>query len=112
MDPAAAAVPTAAAAAAPAAAAPQLPLTAVLLVQCPDQLGVAAVAQLLYGLGCNIQFTDTQPADESTYCQRVEFDYSKMVVGSVRCWRHWRLRCESLSLAHYWRPCLPETAFW
>ncbi len=35
-----------------------------------------------------------------------------LAAASIGCWRHRRLRCESLSLAHYWRPCLPETAFW
>ena len=43
----------------------QLGHIASLLVQCPDQKGViAALAQLLYGLGCNIiesdQYTDTE----------------------------------------------------
>ena len=52
-------------------AAPQ-PRLATLMVQCPDKKGVvAALGQLLYGLGCNIvesdQWTD---ADSSTYFQR------------------------------------------
>ena len=42
------------------------------MVQCPDKKGVvAALGQLLYGLGCNIvesdQWTD---ADSGTYFQR------------------------------------------
>lgn len=64
-----------------------VPQTAVLLVQCPDQPGVvAAIAQLLYGLGCNIvqsdQFTNVQPAGASTYFQRIEFDYSRIHIGA------------------------------
>ena len=52
-------------------AAPQ-PRLATLMVQCPDKKGVvAALGQLLYGLGCNIvesdQWTD---ADSGTYFQR------------------------------------------
>ena len=43
------------------------PQLASLLIQCPDQKGVvAALAQLLYGFGCNIlesdQYTDTTTA--------------------------------------------------
>ena len=48
------------------------PQLASLLIQCPDQKGVvAALAQLLYGFGCNIlesdQYTDTSTA---VYFQR------------------------------------------
>lgn len=48
------------------------PRLATLMVQCPDKKGVvAALGQLLYGLGCNIvesdQWTD---ADSGTYFQR------------------------------------------
>lgn len=38
------------------------------------------------GLGCNIvqsdQFTNVQPAGESTYFQRIEFDYSRILIGA------------------------------
>lgn len=49
-----------------------VPQLASLLIQCPDQKGVvAALAQLLYGFGCNIlesdQYTDQT---NSTYFQR------------------------------------------
>lgn len=49
------------------------PLLASLLIQCSDQKGVvAALAQLLYGFGCNIlesdQYTDTSTA---VYFQRL-----------------------------------------
>lgn len=55
-----------------------------LLLQCSDQKGViAAVAQLLFGFGCNIvssdQFTD---ASSGMFFQRLEFDYSEIVIGA------------------------------
>eukprot|EP00891_Asterochloris_glomerata_P008722 jgi/Astpho2/8722/fgenesh1_pm.00128_%23_7_t len=54
------------------------------MVQCPDKKGVvAALGQLLYGLGCNIvesdQWTD---ADSGTYFQRIRLDYGDMLVGA------------------------------
>ncbi|KAK9823587.1 hypothetical protein WJX72_004032 [[Myrmecia] bisecta] len=53
------------------------------MVQCPDQRGViAALAQLLYGFGCNIvesdQFTDKE---SDVYFQRIRFDFSDIVIG-------------------------------
>ena len=59
------------------------PLMATLLVQCPDAKGVvAALAQLLAGLGCNITASDQHTdAEAGAYFQRIRFDYSSMVVG-------------------------------
>lgn len=54
-----------------------------LLVQCPDQKGVvAALAQLLFGFGCNIVESD-QYSDvvENMFFQRIRFDYSELVIG-------------------------------
>lgn len=59
------------------------PQLASLLIQCPDQKGVvAALAQLLYGFGCNILESD-QYTDQTTgtYFQRIRFDYSECLVG-------------------------------
>ena len=65
------------------AASPATPLMATLLVQCPDAQGVvAALAQLLAGLGCNITASDQHTDPEAgAYFQRIRFDYSSMVVG-------------------------------
>ena len=54
-----------------------------LLVSCPDQKGVvAALAQLLFGYGCNIicsdQFSDLA---EQHYFQRLQVDFSELIVG-------------------------------
>eukprot|EP00884_Botryococcus_braunii_P018442 jgi/Botrbrau1/5281/Bobra.0391s0002.1 len=61
------------------------PSLATLMVSCPDQKGViAALAQLLFGMGCNIlesdQYTDTS---EGMYFQRIHFDFSEIVVGNA-----------------------------
>ena len=58
--------------------------TATLLVQCADRTGVvAAIGQLLFGLGANIiecdQFTDQSAC---RYFQRVRLDYSDILVGA------------------------------
>lgn len=54
-----------------------------LLVRCPDAKGVvASLAQLLYGMNCNIitsdQFSDI---DEGQFYQRISLDYSDLLVG-------------------------------
>ena len=56
---------------------------ATILVRCPDAKGVvASLAQLLYGMNCNIvtsdQFSDL---DESQFYQRLEIDYGDLLVG-------------------------------
>jgi len=53
---------------------------ATLLVSCPDQKGiVAALAQLLYGHGCNILDADqhTDPVAQQFF-QRIRFDLSEL----------------------------------
>ncbi|CAL8462196.1 g1727 [Coccomyxa elongata] len=57
---------------------------ATLMVKCPDRKGViAALAQLLYGLGCNILASDQFTAEEGVYFQRIRFDLTDMVVGTA-----------------------------
>mmetsp|Transcript_10596 Transcript_10596/g.28233 ORF Transcript_10596/g.28233 Transcript_10596/m.28233 type:complete len:382 (+) Transcript_10596:13-1158(+) len=65
-----------------------------LLVKCVDRTGVvAALGQLLFGLGCNIvesdQFTDRyvngENDDEAWYFQRIRFDYTAMHAGAGNC---------------------------
>ncbi|EIE24247.1 Formyltetrahydrofolate deformylase [Coccomyxa subellipsoidea C-169] len=54
------------------------------MVKCPDRKGViAALAQLLYGLGCNILASDQFTAEEGVYFQRIRFDLTDMVVGTA-----------------------------
>lgn len=57
---------------------------ATLLVQCCDRKGVvAALAQLLAGLNCNILSSDQYTERESnTFFQRVNLDYSDLTVGT------------------------------
>ncbi len=65
-----------------AAGAPEL---ATLLVSCPDRKGlVAALAQLLYGHGCNILDSDqhTDPA-ASMFFQRIRFDLAELHTDRV-----------------------------
>ncbi|GAX77452.1 hypothetical protein CEUSTIGMA_g4896.t1 [Chlamydomonas eustigma] len=54
-----------------------------LLLSCPDQKGViAAVAQLLFGFGCNVVSSDQfSELDTNMFFQRVVFDYSECIVG-------------------------------
>jgi hypothetical protein len=60
------------------------PFLADLLVSCPDQKGVvAALAQLLFGYGCNILSSDQHSDDATnTYFQRIHVDYSDLIVGA------------------------------
>lgn len=54
------------------------------MVKCPDRKGViAALAQLLYGLGCNILASEQFTAAEGVYFQRIRFDLSDIVVGTA-----------------------------
>lgn len=54
---------------------------ATLLIKCKDSKGVvASLAQLLYGLGCNILQSD-QFCDDGMFFQRIEVDYSDLIVG-------------------------------
>lgn len=54
---------------------------ATLLVKCKDAKGVvASLAQLLYGLGCNITQSD-QFSEDDMFFQRIELDYSDLLVG-------------------------------
>lgn len=58
--------------------------SATLLLQCCDRKGVvAAVAQLLAGLNCNILSSDQySERDSNTFFQRVNLDYSDLTVGT------------------------------
>lgn len=54
------------------------------MVKCPDRKGViAALAQLLYGLGCNILASEQFTAAEGVYFQRIRFDLTDIVVGTA-----------------------------
>ena len=63
---------------------PAQAFSATLLLQCADQKGViAAVSQLLYGLNCNIVSSDQySDVDANMFFQRIDFDYSDIVVGA------------------------------
>ena len=54
-----------------------------LLVRCPDAKGVvASLAQLLYGMNCNIITSDQfSSLDEGQFYQRISVDYSDLLVG-------------------------------
>lgn len=54
------------------------------MVKCPDRKGViAALAQLLYGLGCNISASEQFTAAEGGFFQRIRFDMTDIVVGTA-----------------------------
>ena len=54
------------------------------MVKCPDRKGViAALAQLLYGLGCNILASEQFTAAEGGFFQRIRFDMTDIVVGTA-----------------------------
>jgi formyltetrahydrofolate deformylase len=97
---------------------PAAPFLADLLVSCPDQKGVvAALAQLLFGYGCNILSSD-QHSDSAAnrYFQRIHVDYSDLIVGAENvnvlenAMKHTASRFDMTWSIHYHTKCVRALA--